>query len=382
MGLFLKPILQLLVIALLLFGCGQTQTSNILSPATPEVETNPEPSNTQPAPESSTQPEAESEPEPEPEPEPIQVWTAPEGETLDCENTQIPFTFNPSNPDYSLNNAFWTMWFAKRSFTGGEQSTQDELAGLGFTDYQYIENEVAGMQALITANETSMVIAFQGSKQIIDWFANFYFFQADASYDVQGRVHQGFANVLNSEWAQIMETVERFHRPGQAIWLSGHSLGAALATITAARLLEAGYDIAPLFTHASPRVGDELFAQNFYEQTQGKHYRFVNGVDIVPHLPPAGTAAGAAANFIPLGLTSFSEGFLADLGYTHAGQLYRIETDGALTHFPGLQEDEDNDYWSNLNIVSLFDMIVSDAQEALHNENSYLCKMRDLWLAN
>lgn len=378
MGLFLKPILQLLAITFLLVSCGQVQTGSVLSPAPPKLEPSPDPNETQTPPEESTQ----SEPDTEPEPEPIQVWTAPEGETLDCENTQIPFTFDPAEQGYSLNNAFWTMWFAKRSFTGGEQSTQDELAGLGFTDYRFIENEAAGMQVLITANEATMVIAYQGSKQIIDWFANFYFFQADGSYSVQGKVHQGFANVLNSEWTQIMEAIQSFHRPGQAIWLSGHSLGAALATITAARLLEAGYDIAPLFTHASPRVGDELFAQNFYEQTQGKHYRFVNGVDIVPHLPPAGRAASAAANFIPLGLTSFSEGFLADLGYTHAGELYRIETDGALTHFPGLQEEEDNDYWSSLNVLSLFDMIVSEAQEALHNENSYLCKMRDLWLEN
>lgn len=380
MGLFLKPILQLLAITFVLAACGEVQTNSVLSPASPELEPSPDPNETQTPPDDTAQPEPEV--EPEPEPEPIQVWTAPEGETLDCENTQIPFTFEPAEQGYSLNNAFWTMWFAKRSFTGGEQSTQDELAGLGFTDYRFIENEAAGMEVLITANETTMVIAYQGSKQIIDWFANFYFFQADASYDVQGKVHQGFANVLNSEWTQILEAIESFHRPGQAIWLSGHSLGAALATITAARLLEAGYDIAPLFTHASPRVGDELFAQNFYEQTQGRHYRFVNGVDIVPHLPPAGRAATAAANFIPLGLTSFSEGFLADLDYTHAGELYRIETNGALTHFPGLQEEEDNDYWSSLNVLSLFDMIVSEAQEALHNENSYLCKMRELWLEN
>ena len=261
-----------------------------------------------------------------------------------------------------------------------ERNNPPRVVDFGFTDYQYIENEAAGLQVLIAANNQSQIIAYQGSKQIIDWFANFYFFQADAGFNVEGKIHQGFAGVLDSEWQQILDTVYAFHRPGQAIWLSGHSLGAALATITSARLMAAGFEVAPLYTHASPRVGDTQFAENFYEQIGERHYRFVNGVDIVPHLPPAGDAANAAANFIPLGLTSFSEGFLSDLAYTHAGQLYRIETDGALTHFPGLQEQEDTDYWSSLNVVSLFDMIVSDAQEALHNENSYLCRMRELWL--
>ena len=350
---------------------------NTLGPAQPIA--TPEPENTvneEPTPE----PEAEPEPEPEMEPEPPMVWTAPPGEALECDNIQVPYTFDPANDGYSLDNAFWTMWFAKRSFTGGEETTRQELLDLGFTDYQYIENEAAGLQVLIAANNQSQIIAYQGSKQIIDWFANFYFFQADAGFNVEGKIHQGFARVLDSEWQQILDTVYAFHRPGQAIWLSGHSLGAALATITSARLMAAGFEVAPLYTHASPRVGDTQFAENFYEQIGERHYRFANGVDIVPHLPPAGDAANAAANFIPLGLTSFSEGFLSDLAYTHAGQLYRIETDGALTHFPGLQEQEDTDYWSSLNVVSLFDMIVSDAQEALHNENSYLCRMRELWL--
>lgn len=369
---FWKPALQLSAMVLVITGCGQVMHTNILSPANPEIK----PSSDLNEPGDTVEPEVE----PESEPEPLLVWTAPEQEELDCENIQVPYTFDPTNPEFSLNNAFWSMWFAKRSFTGGEQTTEDELHDIGFENYRFIENEAAGLQVLITANETTMVIAFQGSKQIIDWFANFYFFQQDAAFNVQGKIHQGFATVLNSEWEQIMDAINSYHRPGQSIWLSGHSLGAALATITAARLIEAGYEIAPLYTHASPRVGDALFAENFYEQTQGKHYRFVNGADIVPHLPPAGTAANAAANFIPLGLASFSEGFLSDLAYTHAGSLHRIETDGTLTHFPGLQEDEDNEYWTNLNIVSLFDMIVSDAQEALHNENNYLCRMRDLWL--
>ena len=274
------------------------------------------------------------------------------------------------------------MWFAKRSFTGSELSTQAELRDLGFEDYRFIANDPAGLQVLVAANDESMVIAFQGSKQIIDWFANFYFLQRDATRGVAGKVHQGFAMVLDSEWEQLVETIETFRRPNQSIWVSGHSLGAALATLTVARLNQAGYSPAPFYTHASPRVGDGAFAQQFYEQTQGRHYRFANGVDIVPHLPPAGFAAHAAANFIPLGLTSFAEGFLSDLGFTHAGTLYRIETDGTLTNFPGLQENEDNDYWSNLGFASLFDMIVSESQEALHNENSYLCRLRELWLAS
>jgi triacylglycerol lipase len=371
----------------MLGSCGQPHSSSVLTPAepTPDTTSDSEESTADSpseATELDTPTEETTEPEPEPEPEipPIQVWTAPEGEDIPCENTRIPFTFEPNAQGHSLTHAFWTMWFAKRSFTGGDPATEAELRELGFDNYRFLVNELAGLQVLIIANDETMVVAFQGSKDLIDWFANFYFFQQDAEHGVVGRVHQGFAAVLDSEWEQIIGTIEHFGRPGQQIWLSGHSLGAALATLSAARLVAAGYDLAPLYTHASPRVGDTQFAEAFYEQTGGKHYRIANDVDIVPHLPPAGAAAHAAANFIPLGLTSFGEGFLSDLGYAHAGELYRIETDGALTHFPGLQEEEDTDYWSNLDVGSLFDMITNSTQEVLHNESTYLCRLRDLWL--
>ena len=58
-----------------------------------------------------------------------------------------------------------------------------------------------------------------------------------------------------------------------------------------------------------------------------------HGLDLIPHLPPAGASAEVAANFIPLGITGFGEPYSRDLGYTHAGSLYRMELDDTVTHF-------------------------------------------------
>ena len=76
---------------------------NTLGPAQPIATPEPEnPVNEEPPPE----PEAEPEPEPEIEPEPTLVWTAPQGEALECDNIQVPYTFDPANDGYSLDNAF------------------------------------------------------------------------------------------------------------------------------------------------------------------------------------------------------------------------------------------------------------------------------------
>ena len=59
-----------------------------------------------------------------------------------------------------------------------------------------------------------------------------------------------------------------------------------------------------------------------------------------------------------------------------------MEMDATITHFPGLQEDEDNAYWSDVGFGTILELLVSQEQEALHNENSYLCRLQELWLAS
>lgn len=67
-------------------------------------------------------------------------------------------------------------------------------------------------------------------------------------------------------------------RRGTALYLTGHSLGAAMATIAAALFPRA----TALYTFGSPMVGDRDFASAIAPP----HYRWVNDRDIVTLLPP------------------------------------------------------------------------------------------------
>ena len=60
---------------------------------------------------------------------------------------------------------------------------------------------------------------------------------------------------------------------------TGHSLGAALATLCAARI-----DAHELYTFGSPRVGNRDFVKELIKDGI-KHYRFVNNNDIVTKVP-------------------------------------------------------------------------------------------------
>jgi triacylglycerol lipase len=135
------------------------------------------------------------------------------------------------------------------------------------------------------------------------------------------RLHRGFATSENELWNHgLAETLERAGAADKAFWLTGHSLGGALATMTALRLwVEYIAEPRPdrclpqgLITYGQPAVGDFACAE-FLDRRLGRSYwRVINNRDAVPHLPsPA-------------------------LGYHHAGQVALINQRGRLQLEAGL----------------------------------------------
>ena len=70
--------------------------------------------------------------------------------------------------------------------------------------------------------------------------------------------------------------------------MTGHSLGAAIATHTVAHLMANRYKVTHFYNFGSPRVGDAKFTVWLNEQYGGtSHFkaRITHGRDPVPHLP-------------------------------------------------------------------------------------------------
>lgn len=95
-----------------------------------------------------------------------------------------------------------------------------------------------------------------------------------------GRVHLGFAEAVDEVWPEARTLLGDPART-KPLWITGHSLGAAMATLASFRLAGDGYKIRGVYTYGSPRVGDRVF-RSFYRLA---NYRFVNHNDLVPHLP-------------------------------------------------------------------------------------------------
>jgi hypothetical protein len=98
-------------------------------------------------------------------------------------------------------------------------------------------------------------------------------------------VHAGFQLALNVVWPDVRSKLHNYRAAnGEApIFFTGHSLGAALATIAIARC---EFRNLALFTFGSPRAGNKAFCEKVREQADGGIYRFVDNQDLVTTAPP------------------------------------------------------------------------------------------------
>ena len=157
---------------------------------------------------------------------------------------------------------------------------------LGYTGVQFYD--IDGAQAYIVWNKERIAIVFRGTqpKEISD-------IKADIRFSKTNGYHRGFYTEYVKLHTILKDKVEDLLKKGERkVYICGHSLGGAMATICAAHYSsEAGspFNTAigraqmELYTYGSPRVLSHERAKDFCVQ----HMRHVNNNDAVPRVPPS-----------------------------------------------------------------------------------------------
>jgi triacylglycerol lipase len=142
---------------------------------------------------------------------------------------------------------------------------------------------------LMTSGQNS-VLAFRGTDSFADFVADGTYTQVAFPYvEGAGVTHAGFTDVYASCRDAVL-TALRAAPADRPLFITGHSLGGALATFAALDAVANSPFTAPIvYTFASPRVGDPAFA-DAYDARVGisvrSSWRVLNTYDIVPLLPP------------------------------------------------------------------------------------------------
>lgn len=150
----------------------------------------------------------------------------------------------------------------------------------------------------VLASKSRNIIVFRGTQRNTEWLYNFYARQQDyhnpAGKGVLGKVHRGFVANYKSIIDPIPRDIAKQLDPSVPCYITGHSLGSALAVLASIDLALNLPVLKPqiqLYTYAGARVGDPTFAR-IHAQSVPNHYRIVNLADIVPLLPPIQSPGG------------------------------------------------------------------------------------------
>ena len=223
-------------------------------------------------------------------------------------------------PTFSVARAYWLAEFADHAYETNATLLDGWLKQQGFQLVQpTIANAQTDTQGFLATAGNVAVLAFRGTeKQLQDWFTDAQAEQiADPAKILPGALHQGFITAYNSVAEDVAKAIAALPA-GTKLHVTGHSLGAALATLAALRLDATPAStgtVATVHTYGSPRVGDPVFAAAFERAFRGRAWRFVNNEDLVTRVPPP-----------KLELTDKK----LDMNYEHVGEMKFIDAQGKL----------------------------------------------------
>jgi len=191
-----------------------------------------------------------------------------------------------------------------------EGYVRDYLLSRGYDYLKLIDNEKTKTRAYISASEDNIILFFRGTIEKENAKTNVDVIKTKApSLGKKEKIHRGFWRAYKKiKDAILEELMVLLKEKDRKVWITGHSLGAALAGIAAFDIQKSYVkkNIEGSYLFGLPRFCNNKFARSYDRLLKRITFRIVNNNDMVPRVPPR------------------------SIGYSHIGALYYFNSKGEL----------------------------------------------------
>ncbi len=213
------------------------------------------------------------------------------------DNSNFKFAF-----EKRLNHYFTSDSLSKKAeFYFIEKPILDTFNFLGLTSIKGYDPEI------IVINHNDLVlILFRGTDDVNDnrfaeWRGTDFSISKVKTDSIlnYSKVHKGFWNSFDIVKADLIKLLDSLDAKNKNIWISGHSLGGAMAILTGVYLEKSNFKVTNIYTYAAPlAIGDKNFAELGSKVLLDKIQRFEYYLDPVSILWAPGYSAFGQRNWI------------------------------------------------------------------------------------
>jgi triacylglycerol lipase len=205
--------------------------------------------------------------------------------------------------DFVLGNGKALIWLSQLAYEIDNQNMMPDTWGLHLVGkpIDVMVLSTANTRCLVATGHDATFVAFAGTnpRVLANWITDF-----DAHID-KSQTAQGYQVAADSVWPQVANAISGVAPSGRKVFVTGHSLGGALAVLTALRIKKENLaDVLAVYTFGMPRPGTKMYADEYNGCLGSYTYRLAHGDDVVTSVAPS------------------------LLGYHHVGRYLRCERGG------------------------------------------------------
>jgi len=304
-----------------------------------------------------------------------------------CQDNLNPVKFE-NVPEFSLENAYLSLNAAWLSYNKSEAFKISQLRSWGFERMRELPADGLGTRGYIADHGDYLVIAFRGTDSKKDFTSNALFYQTQAPRYLGAKgawMHKGMKSMYSELRPTLLDIFSEFDGLHKPIYLSGHSLGGALAVITALDLANSGAKIHSIYTFGQPKVGNLALVHKVQALFGDRFYRIAIESDITSRVPPAKEAAEDFSNIISAAKPKVRDSLkslVSSINYSTETGLFRLlHKNGSLTPMGSGELAFEHRYWKKISsalsdredLQGVIEFIASRFTD--HDPRVYVCSM-------